>query len=122
VPWARLPGLYQEMSVFVMPCRSRWLGLEVEGLGLVFLEAAASGLPVLTGDSGGSPETILPGVTGFVVSDDDAIVEGLRLVLDDPEMAAAMGRAGRDRVLAEYTWEAAAGRLGEGLAAALGGR
>jgi phosphatidylinositol alpha-1,6-mannosyltransferase len=122
VPWARLPGLYREMSVFVMPCRSRWLGLEVEGLGLVFLEAAASGLPVLTGDSGGSPETVLPGVSGFVVSDDDAIAEGLRLVLDDPNLAAAMGRAGRARVLAEYTWEAVAGRLGEGLADAAGGR
>jgi phosphatidylinositol alpha-1,6-mannosyltransferase len=122
VPWALLPDLYREMSVFVMPCRSRWFGLEVEGLGLVFLEAAASGLPVLAGDSGGSPETVLPGVSGFVVADDGAIVEGLRLVLDDPHLAAAMGRAGRARVLAEFSWEAVADRLTKGLADAAGGR
>ncbi|MBP1632407.1 MAG: glycosyl transferase group 1, partial [Acidobacteria bacterium] len=123
VPWARLPGLYREMTVFAMPCRSRWFGLEVEGLGLVFLEAAAAGLPVLAGDSGGSPETVLPGETGFIVTDDAALDEGLRLLLDDPVRAREMGRAGRERVLAEYTWEAVAGRLAEGLAAAVeGGR
>jgi phosphatidylinositol alpha-1,6-mannosyltransferase len=105
-----------------MPCRSRWFGLEVEGLGLVFLEAAASGLPVLAGDSGGSPETVVPGVTGFIVADDAALDEGLRLLLDDPDRAREMGLAGRERVLAEYTWEKAAGRLAEGLAAAVAGR
>jgi phosphatidylinositol alpha-1,6-mannosyltransferase len=121
VPWARLPGLYREMTVFAMPCRSRWFGLEVEGLGLVFLEAAAAGLPVLAGDSGGSPETVVPGVTGFVVADDEALDEGLRLLLDDPLRAREMGRAGRERVLAEYTWEAVAGRLVEGLEEAVEG-
>jgi phosphatidylinositol alpha-1,6-mannosyltransferase len=121
VPWARLPGLYREMTVFAMPCRSRWFGLEVEGLGLVFLEAAAAGLPVLAGDSGGSPETVVPGVTGFIVADDEALKEGLRLLLDDPARAREMGLAGRERVLAEYTWEAAAGRLAEGLAAVVAG-
>jgi phosphatidylinositol alpha-1,6-mannosyltransferase len=119
VPWDRLPGLYREMDVFVMPCRSRWGGLEVEGLGLVFLEAAASGLPVLAGDSGGAPETVVPGVTGFVVAADRHIDGGLRLLLDDPDRARAMGAAGRERVLAAYTWEAVAGRVMEGLAAAV---
>ena len=121
VPWADLPGLYREMAVFVMPCRSRWFGLEVEGLGLVFLEAAASGLPVLAGDSGGSPETVDPGVTGFVVADDEHILEGLRMVLEDPEKAAAMGIAGRERVLSQFTWRAAAARLTDGLAGLLEG-
>jgi phosphatidylinositol alpha-1,6-mannosyltransferase len=106
------------MTLFAMPCRSRWFGLEVEGLGLVFLEASATGLPVLAGDSGGAPETVLPGVTGFVVADDAALDEGLRLLLDDPDRAAEMGRAGRERVLVEYTWQAVAGRLEEGLAEA----
>jgi len=84
VPWERLPGLYREMTLFAMPCRSRWFGLEVEGLGLVFLEAAAAGLPVLAGDSGGSPETVVPGETGYIVADDEALDEGIRLLLDDP--------------------------------------
>jgi phosphatidylinositol alpha-1,6-mannosyltransferase len=101
------------MAVFVMPCRSRWFGLEVEGLGLVFLEAAASGLPVLAGDSGGSPETVDPGVTGFVVSRDEHIVEGLRMLLEDPARAAVMGAAGRERVLEEFTWEAVSARFSE---------
>ncbi len=77
VEWSTLPGLYRSMDIFCMPCSSRWAGLEVEGLGLVFLEAAASGLPVLAGDSGGSPETVRPGETGFVVSSVPDIVEGL---------------------------------------------
>jgi phosphatidylinositol alpha-1,6-mannosyltransferase len=93
----------------------------MEGLGLVFLEAAACGLPVLAGDSGGSPETVVPGVTGFIVADDPALEEGLRLLLDDPAAAREMGRAGRERVLAEYAWEQVAGRLASGLEAAAGG-
>ena len=78
--------------------------------------AAASGLPVLAGDSGGSPETVDPGVTGFVVAEDEHIVEGLRMALEDPEMATAMGAAGRERVLSLFTWRAAVARLADGLA------
>jgi phosphatidylinositol alpha-1,6-mannosyltransferase len=115
VPWARLPDLYREMTVFAMPCRSRWFGLEVEGFGLVFLEAAAAGLPVIAGDSGGSPETVLPGRSGFVVDGTDALTEGLRMLLGDAETARAMGFAGRERVVAEFTWEAVAARLAGGL-------
>jgi phosphatidylinositol alpha-1,6-mannosyltransferase len=121
VPWERLPGLYREMTVFAMPCRSRWLGLEVEGLGLVFLEAAASGLPVLAGDSGGAPETVLPGVTGYVVADDAALVGGLRRLLDDPEEAGRLGAAGRERVREHFTWEAVAARFCRGLEEAIAG-
>ena len=116
VPWDALPGLYRQMTVFAMPCRSRWLGLEVEGLGLVFLEAAAAGLPVVAGDSGGSPETVDPGVTGFVASTDAHLAEAIRLLLADPERARRMGEAGRRRVLAGFTWEAVAGRFAEAAA------
>lgn len=120
VPWSRLPDLYREMTLFAMPCRSRWFGLEVEGLGLVFLEAAASGLPVIAGDSGGSPETVLPGRTGFVIDGTDTLTEGLSVLLEDPGTARAMGAAGRDRVVAEFTWEAVSMRLLAGLAEVTG--
>lgn len=114
VPWADLPDLYRSMDVFCMPCKSRWGGLEFEGLGLVFLEAAATGLPVLAGDSGGSPETVLPGETGFVVSSVDDIVEGLEILLSDRARATEMGRAGRRFVEREYTWDRVVERLHEG--------
>ncbi len=104
VPWSDLPGLYREMDVFCMPCKSRWGGLEVEGLGLVFLEAAATGLPVLAGDSGGSPETVIPGHTGYVVHSTDDIAEGLDLLLENPDRARAMGREGRRFVEDVFTW------------------
>ncbi len=111
VQWDRLPELYAEMDVFCMPCRSRWGGLEIEGFGLVYLEAAAAGLPVLAGASGGSPETVVPGETGFVVHDVDDIVEGLQILLDDPAEAEAMGRRGRARVEAQFTWPKVASRF-----------
>jgi phosphatidylinositol alpha-1,6-mannosyltransferase len=105
VPWKELADLYRSMDVFCMPCRSRWGGLEVEGLGLVFLEAAAAGLPVLAGSSGGSPETVIPGKTGFVVDSVADIVEGLEIILADPENAHEMGAKGRRRVVEEYVWD-----------------
>ncbi|MDK1011171.1 MAG: glycosyltransferase family 4 protein [Actinomycetota bacterium] len=111
VPWEELAGLYRRMDVFCMPCKSRWGGLEVEGLGLVFLEAAATGLPVLAGDSGGSPETVLPGASGFVVSDVDAIVEGLDIMLSDVATSREMGERGREFVVNEYTWGRVVERL-----------
>lgn len=120
VPWSELAGLYQQMDVFCMPCRSRWGGLEVEGLGLVFLEAAATGVPVLAGDSGGSPETVLPGQTGFVVSDVAAIAEGLEILLADRSAAGRMGVAGRRFVESEFTWDHVVERLYAGFAPHLG--
>ena len=116
VPWADLPGLYQSMDIFCMPTSSRWGGLEVEGLGLVYLEASATGLPVLAGDSGGSPETVVPGETGYVVSSVDDIVDGLDLLLDDPAKASDMGRAGRRFVEREFTWERVIERFVDGFA------
>ncbi len=119
VPYERLPALYREMTIFAMPCRSRWLGLEAEGLGVVFLEAAATELPVVAGDSGGAPETVAPGTTGFVVEDDEGLRSALRLLLDDPAMATAMGRAGRARVASEWSWVAVADRFMAGLEEAI---
>ena len=120
VPWSDLPDLYRSMDVFCMPCKSRWGGLEFEGLGLVFLEAAATGLPVLAGDSGGSPETVLPGETGFVVSSVDDIAEGLEILLGDRRRALEMGRAGRRFVEHEYTWDRVVERMHEGFAPHIG--
>ncbi|MEN8238586.1 MAG: glycosyltransferase family 4 protein [Actinomycetota bacterium] len=120
VPWSELPGLYRSMDVFCMPCKSRWGGLEVEGLGLVFLEAASTAIPVLAGDSGGSPETVIPGETGFVVSSVSDITEGLEILLTDPVRAAEMGRKGREFVLREFTWERVVERLHGGFAPHIG--
>ncbi len=114
VPWAELPDLYRTMDIFCMPCRSRWAGLEVEGLGLVFLEAAAAGLPVLAGSSGGSPETVLPGETGYVVDSVDDIVSGLEMLLGDLPRAREMGAKGRSRVVEEYVWDRVVANLGDG--------
>ena len=114
-PWSELPGWYRAMDMFCMPCSSRWGGLEVEGLGLVFLEASATGLPVLAGDSGGSSETVIPGETGYLVRSVDDIVEGITLLLDDPERARAMGAAGRRFVEQSFTWDRVIERLQAGL-------
>ena len=71
VPWEDLPAYYDAGNVFAMPCRTRHAGLDVEGLGIVYLEASATGLPVIGGDSGGAPDAILPGETGYVVKGGD---------------------------------------------------
>jgi len=111
VPWEALPGLYRDMAVFAMPSRSRWFGLEVEGLGIVYLEAAAAGLPVVAGDSGGAPEAILPGVTGYVASGVSSLEEALRRLLSNRSRAARMGADGRAWVEAEHTWRHVADRV-----------
>jgi len=121
VVFSELPALYRQMHVFVMPCRSRWFGLEAEGFGVVFLEAAASGLPVVAGDSGGAPETVAPGTTGFVVGKNDALVEALRRLVVDPELRASMGSAGADRVAARYSWPTVAERFAAGFGGTVGG-
>jgi phosphatidylinositol alpha-1,6-mannosyltransferase len=89
-----------------MPCRTRRGGLDVEGLGMVFLEAAACGLPVVAGTSGGAPETVTDGVTGHVVDPrSPAAVAGVVAdLLDDPARARAMGAAGRAWVEQRWSW------------------
>lgn len=106
VPWEALPAAYRTGDVFAMPCRTRLRGMDVEGLGLVFLEAQACGLPVIVGDSGGAPETVMDGETGIVVDpeDDMAVLEAIVALLSDPERRTAMGRAGRDHVVKRWDW------------------
>ena len=106
-------------DVFVMACRNRWGGLEQEGFGIVFLEAAAVGVPQVAGDSGGAPEAVLDGVTGLVVddpSDPGAVAEAIRTLLADPPLRRRMGRAARTRVQESFDTDVLASRLAEALA------
>jgi len=115
VPSEELPAYYAAGDVFAMPCRTRRAGLDVEGLGMVFLEAAACGRPVVAGTSGGAPEAVQEGVTGHVVDprSPDAVAATLADLLDDPERARAMGAAGRAWVGKSWSWETIAGTFGD---------
>ncbi|MFD8935468.1 glycosyltransferase family 4 protein [Streptomyces sp. NPDC059578] len=106
-PHGELPGYYAAADVFAMPCRTRRRGLEVEGLGIVYLEAAASGLPVVAGDSGGAPDTVRDGETGYVVDGRSVAAVGDRLVrlLRDGRLASDMGAKGRAWVRGEWNWD-----------------
>jgi phosphatidyl-myo-inositol dimannoside synthase len=107
VPSAELPAHYAVGDVFAMPCRTRGAGLDVEGLGIVFLEASATGIPVVAGDSGGAPETVLDGQTGYVVDgrNGDQIMETISGLLAHRDRAATMGHRGRDWVMREWQWD-----------------
>jgi phosphatidyl-myo-inositol dimannoside synthase len=111
VPWPELPAYYDAGDVFAMPCRTRRAGLDVEGLGLVYLEASATGLPVIGGDSGGAPDAILDGESGYVVHDVAGTAARVIGLLADPGRARAMGEKGLAWVDREWRWELAAARL-----------
>ena len=107
----QLPEHYAAGDVFAMPCRTRRGGLDVEGLGMVYLEAAACGLPVVAGTSGGAPEAVRDGVTGTVVDEPRspaAVAAAVTALLDDPARARAMGAAGRAWVQQRWSWTAIA--------------
>ena len=108
-----LPRYYRAGDVFAMPCRSRLGGLELEGWGNVFLEAAACARPVVVGDSGGARESLAPGETGLLVNGSDVaeVAGAVGSLLADPERADAMGRAGRERVERAFGWSRAAEQL-----------
>jgi phosphatidylinositol alpha-1,6-mannosyltransferase len=117
---AELPGLCAAADVFVMDCHNRWLGLEQEGFGIVFLEAAACGVPQVAGRSGGAAEAVEHGVTGLVVDHPDSTAElagALRTLIVDGELRRRMGEAGRVRVEQEFSYDVLAGRLQAELAA-----
>jgi phosphatidylinositol alpha-1,6-mannosyltransferase len=113
VPSADLPRYYAVGDVFAMPCRNRVGGFEVEGWGIVFLEAAACGRPVVVGDSGGARETLLDGETGFLVDGADSaeVGDAVGRILGDALLRERMGKAGRAWMEAEHTWERSAAHL-----------
>ena len=118
VPDEDLSSLYGTADVFAMLCRSRWGGLEQEGFGIVFLEAAACAVPQVAGASGGAAEAVVDGETGLVIDppeDVQAVADAIDSLLADPERSRALGQAARRRVKAELTYDALASRLGDAL-------
>lgn len=113
VPSAELPAHYAAGDVYAMPCRTRNRGLDVEGLGIVYLEASATGLPVVAGDSGGAPDAVREGETGYVVSGRDVaqLADRVATLLADRDLARQFGAAGRAWVEREWRWETQAQRM-----------
>ncbi|MEE2031544.1 glycosyltransferase family 4 protein [Rhodococcus chondri] len=113
VPAVELAAHHTIADVFAMPCRTRGAGLDVEGLGIVYLEASATGVPVVAGRSGGAPETVRDGETGFVVDGTSvtAIVTAVTGALADRDRAAAMGAAGREWVSTQWRWDVLGAKL-----------
>jgi phosphatidylinositol alpha-1,6-mannosyltransferase len=115
-----LPQLYACADLYAMLCRNRWGGLEQEGFGIVFVEAAACGVPQIAGASVGAAEAVAHGETGLVIDrpdDVDAVAAAMRSLLDDPVRRAAMAEAGRRRAIAEFSYDVLAERLGRSLGA-----
>jgi phosphatidyl-myo-inositol dimannoside synthase len=113
LPWQEVPAHFAAGDVYAMPCRTRRAGLDLEGLGIAYLEASATGLPVVAGDSGGAPDAVRDGETGFVVDGRDSrqVADRLAMLLADPATAARMGRAGRRWVETDWRWDTQAARL-----------
>jgi phosphatidylinositol alpha-1,6-mannosyltransferase len=107
VQYSELPRFIALGEIFAMPSRSRLAGLEVEGLGIVYLEASACGLPVIGGKSGGAPDALLEGETGFAVDglDKEEIAKAIKVLLSDPERARSMGARGREWIVEEWQWK-----------------
>jgi phosphatidyl-myo-inositol dimannoside synthase len=112
-PQPELPAHYAAGDVYAMPCRTRRGGLDVEGLGIVYLEASAVALPVIAGDSGGAPDAVLADETGYVVGGRDlaALTQRLVDVLTDRDLAVRLGKAGRAWTQAEWRWDRQAARM-----------
>ncbi|MBO0680528.1 glycosyltransferase family 4 protein [Mycolicibacterium sp. S2-37] len=115
VPGDELPAHHAMADVFAMPCRTRGAGLDVEGLGIVYLEASATGVPVVAGRSGGAPETVRDGATGVVVDGTDvaAVAAEVGGLLRDRDRATAMGAEGRRWAVDNWQWPTRAARLSE---------
>ncbi|MEO7556028.1 MAG: glycosyltransferase family 4 protein [Acidimicrobiales bacterium] len=114
VPDDAMPSVYGSADVFAMVCRNRWLGLEQEGFGIVFLEAAAAGVAQLAGASGGAAEAVVHGETGLVVDqpdDVDAVADALTRLIEDPDARATMGKAARARAESDFGYDDLARRL-----------
>ena len=113
VDWEQLPATYAALDVFAMPCRTRWAGVDVEGLGIVYLEAQATGVPVIAGRSGGAPETVLDARAGDTVDGRDiaAVTAALDRWVGDASARGAAAAPARDSVVQRYSWEAIATRF-----------
>jgi phosphatidylinositol alpha-1,6-mannosyltransferase len=113
-----LPRLVGAADVFAMLCRNRWLGLEQEGFGIVFLEAAAAGVPQVAGASGGAGEAVEDGVTGVLVrrpTEAGDVARAIGGLLDRPDRARSMGAAARRRAEASFDYDLLAPRLAASL-------
>jgi len=112
INYAELPKYICVGDIFAMPSRSRFFGLEVEGLGIVYLEASACGLPVVGGSSGGAPDAVLVGETGVVVDGTKTleIAEACIELLNNPELCALIGANGRAWIIENWRWEIWAGK------------
>jgi phosphatidylinositol alpha-1,6-mannosyltransferase len=109
-----LPALYGASDLFAMLCRSRWAGLEQEGFGIVFLEAAASGVPQVAGASGGAADAVVDGETGFIVDppdDIDAVACSLAALLDDEATRVRMAGTARQRAVVDFSYDVLVARL-----------
>ena len=107
IMYDRLPSYLSAADLFAMPSRSRFFGLEVEGLGIVYLEASACGIPVVAGNSGGAPDAVLEGVTGLCVdgTNIEQITGAIVEICRDAERASHMGAAGRNWIVDQWRWE-----------------
>ena len=107
IQYAQLPRYICVGDIFAMPSRSRLAGLEVEGLGIVYLEASACGLAVIGGKSGGAPDAVLEGETGFAVdgTSPEEVASAAIKLLNDPALAQQMGARGRKWIIEEWRWE-----------------
>ena len=124
LPWADLPNAHAALDVFAMPCRTRLRGTDVEGLGIVYLEAQACGVPAVAGRSGGAPEAVRDGETGTVVDGHDpaAVAAALDRWLADPSGRREAGRRGRRWVEQRWSWDAIGGAFEELLDEVVAGR
>ena len=103
-----LPDLYRAADIFCMPCRSRWAGLEQEGFGIVFLEAAASGIPQIAGKSGGSADAVVDNETGFIIDDPRnprQLAQSIQVLLENPVEIERMASNSRMRAKSNFSYE-----------------
>jgi phosphatidylinositol alpha-1,6-mannosyltransferase len=107
VSQTELSKWYAAGDIFAMPCRTRMGGWDVEGLGIVFLEGSATGLPVIVGDSGGAVDAVIDGETGYLVDGTNTaeIADRIAYLFSNPDVAKKMGEAGRNWVTQEWTWD-----------------
>jgi phosphatidylinositol alpha-1,6-mannosyltransferase len=107
IMYEKLPSYLSAADLFAMPSRSRFFGLEVEGLGIVYLEASACGIPVVAGNSGGAPDAVLEGVTGLCVdgTNIEQITAAIVEICSDAERASHMGAAGRNWIVNQWRWD-----------------